>query len=244
MDGVETTLNSASDLGQTRINFNYSNYGTTTADFLDKGGRQHFAEGPHEDRWKRWLSVNPYCTDMQFQPLKAVFEDRHGNRRTAYWDIGIELLGSQLFFGEIKADRSFFRTEDMETVIRMSASALATESIPFLRLHGTDFDDISDATIKSVFDRRRTTFDVEGDVAPIIEAIDANGGSIHFEDAIEVLGRDEAEAEAKLCAMMCARHISIDLDFPLTAGSLVRRAPRQLGQGALRRFLARFVEAA
>lgn len=237
-------MSAAPGLGQTRINFNYGNHCTTSADFLDKSGRQHFSEGPHEDSWKRWLTVNPCCTDVQFQPVKADFEDQHGNRRTAYWDVGIELLGSILLFGEIKADRSFFATEDMDAVVRISVAALREENIAFVRLHGSDFDPISAETIKSVFDRRRTAFDNEADVVPLKDTIDASGGSIELADACSILGGHEAEAEAKLCAMMCARHISIDLDLPLTGGTLIRRAPSPMGHGALRRFLTRFSEAA
>lgn len=239
---VRTEFTAAPDLGQTRTNFSFNNHGTTTADFCDKAGRQHYGEGPHEANWRRWLRVNPYCTDVQFQPIKAVFIDEHGQERVAYWDVGVELLGSQLVFGEIKADRSFFDMPKVAVVVRLSVSALRDEGIAFARLHGTDFDDITIETIKGVFDRRRSTFDRPSHARSVIDAIDEAGGCIELGDAAAILGGHYTEAEAQLCAMMCARLIAIDLDLPLTGTTLVRRAPATNGEGALRRFLERFAK--
>ena len=237
---VQLELRSADDLGQVRKNFRYSNYGTTSADFCDKSGRQFFGEGPHEAAWKRWFRVNPNCTDVQFQPTEAIFTDEHGYERRAIWDVAIEILGRDLFFGEIKADRSFFGTRDIKLIGRLSTSALRREGIDFVRLHGCDFDDITLETIKYVFDRRRAAFHVESEANPLIHYIGQQGGVIDLRQAASFLGGSYYAAEAKICAMMNARLIAIDLAFPLCPASPVRQAPEAQGTGALRRFLERF----
>lgn len=235
-------LKAATDLGPTRINFSYNNHGSTSANFCEKPGRQQFCEGPHEVAWLRWASVNVYCTDFQFQPTKASFIDEHGNMVTAFWDVAFEFIDGTLAFAEIKADRSFFRVPSERLIIEASAATLRSHNIAFLRLHGTDFDPLIAQRIKHVFDRRRTIYDPEGDVERVLVAIENEGGALPLGRATEILGGGAAAAEAKLCAMMVARHVSIDLEQPLTPTSLVQSAPAATHPAALRRFLRQIAE--
>lgn len=237
-----TKMTAAPDLGQTRVNFSYDNYGSTTADFCDKSKRQYFGEGPHEDAWKRWLSVNTNVTDFQFQPLKADFLDDRGDKRTVFWDVAIELLGTAVIIGEIKADRRFFDIPKVDASLRLSVAALRDENIFFVRLLGTDFDDITRDTIKAVFDRRRTRYEPHLELRLVCEALEA--GTLTLGAAAGLMKIPYPEAEAKLCAMMCHRRLAIDLELPLTPDTVLRPAPAAHGEGALRRFLERCREPA
>jgi hypothetical protein len=231
-------LQVAPGLGQVRINFRYNNVFSTSADFCEKSARQQFCEEAHEKVWHRWAIVNPTCTDVQFQPVKAIFEDQAGNQICAYWDIALEFYDGTIAFGEIKPDETFFLDTKAAKMANASAMLLGVHGIPFVRLHGADFDDITRETIKEVFDYRRTDFDRVRDVEPVHNAIAASGHHINLGKAVELIGGHPTEAKAKLCAMMVKRHVALDLSRPLTADTHVELAPVAPTPGALRRFLA------
>lgn len=231
-------LQVATDLGPVRINFRYNNTFSTSADFCEKSHRQQFCEEAHEIAWHRWAVVNPYCTDVQFQPIKAIFEDAAGNQICVYWDIGLEFYDGSIVFGEIKADESFFLDTKAALIANVSAQALNAYGIAFVRLHGSDFDTITRETIKEIFDYRRTQFDTQRDLEPILEAIVRTGHPLSFGNAIELIGGHPSEAKAKLCAMMVKRYVALDLAHPLSQETSVSLAPEAKDPGALRRFLA------
>lgn len=235
---TKVTFEAAPDLGEARINFSYNNHFSTSTDFCEKAGRQQYCEGPHEASWRRWATVNPSCTDFQFQPLKVTFEDDAGNRSVCYWDIGFELADGSIAFGEIKADETFFLEGETRLFADAAADALSAHQIAFLRLHGTDFDEITSETIKRVFDQRRTSFDPASEASGIIAAIAASGGAIKMAEALKIIGGWQPEAEAKLCAMMVKKHIALGLEYPLTGDTIITLPPKPRDAGALRRFLA------
>ena len=232
------TLQAAADLGPVRVNFRYKNPFSTSADFCEKSGRQQFCEEAHELAWRRWAIVNVHCVDVQFQPIKVIFEDAGGKLLSAYWDVGFELVDGSIVFGEIKANESFFCDTKAAMMTNASAMALRAHGIVFARLHGSDFDDITRETIKEVFDYRRADFDAQRDLEPVLEAIDRDGHQISLGEASKLIGGHQNEAKAKLCAMMVKRHIALDLTHPLTKETSVRLAPEAKNPGALRRFLA------
>lgn len=230
-------LQAAPDLGPVRVNFRYNNTFSTSADFCEKSRRQQFCEEAHERAWARWAIVNPNCTDVQFQPVKAIFEDAGGKQHCSYWDVGLEFIDGSIIFGEIKPDETFFFKTRAAEMANASAKALRDHGIAFARLHGNDFDDITRATIKEVFDYRRTEFNPQADVEPVLEAIARGGNQISLRRAIELIGGHPSEAKAKLCAMMVKRYIALDLRHPLTEETIVQIAPSARNPGALRRFL-------
>lgn len=234
-------LAAAPDLGPVRVNFRYNNRFATSADFCEKSSRQQFCEEAHEIAWRRWAIVNVNCTDLQFQPIEATFVDTSGKRVSAFWDLALEFYDGSLTFAEIKADETFFLDPAIRRKADASASALSRHGYNFARLHGSDFDGITKETIKQVFDSRRTAFDVQQDLGPVINAVSAAGGQISMGMAVALIGGPRAQAEAKLCAMMVRRHIALDLAQPLTDCSLVTLAPEAIAPGQLRRFLSRFV---
>lgn len=240
VEPVKVRLWAAPDLGHTRINFNYRNVFETSASLDDKSARQQYCEGANEIFWRRWFVVNVNVTDFQFQPIKIVFIDEHGRERTAYWDVGIELVDGSILFGEIKANHAFFEVPETRIVVEGSAAALAPENIGFARLMGTDFDEITKRTIKDVFDGRLTSYS-EREVIATIAVIASEGGAVKLAHAVDVIAGHRHEARAKLCSMMTDRRIAIDLDLPLIDDhTMVRLPPKARNPGALRAFLARF----
>lgn len=231
-------LQAAADLGQVRVNFRYNNVFSTGADFCEKSARQQFCEEAHEIAWRRWAIVNPNCTDVQFQPVKAIFEDQVGNQICAFWDVGFEFYDGSIVFGEIKPDEAFFLDTKAVMMANASAMALSDRGVHFARLHGGDFDDITRETIKEVFDYRRTDFDRRRDLEPVLNAIAAAEHQITLGKAMELIGGHATQAKAKLCAMMVKRGITLDLSCPLTADTRVGAAPVAPASGSLRRFLA------
>jgi len=235
---IKVTFKVASDLGATRTNFRYNNTFSTSGDFCEKSARQQFCEEAHEIAWRRWAIVNPNCTDVQFQPVKAILEDQVGNQICAYWDVGFEFYDGSIVFGEIKPDETFFFDTKAALIANASAMALSTRGVHFARLHGTDFDDITRETIKEIFDYRRTEFDHCRDVEPVLNAIALAGQQITLGRASELIGGHTTEAKAKLCAMMVKRHVALNLTGPITSDTLLKLAPSATSRGALRRFLA------
>lgn len=239
---IEARLRADPNLGHTRINFNYGNVFETSAALCDKPGRQQYCEGANEIFWRRWLVVNVFVTDFQFQPIVAVFVDEHGRERTYYWDVGVEFVDGSIAFGEIKANRAFFNVAEIRLVVEGSAAALANEGIAFVRLLGTDFDEITKQTIKRVFDNQLTSYTAR-DVSAATDAIMAGHGSVTLGQAITAIGGHRWEAEAKLCSMMTDRRIMIDIDLPFTDDcTAVRLPPEAVNPGALRRFMAQFAD--
>ena len=242
MEPIEARFRADPDLGHTRINFNYGNVFETSAALCDKPGRQQYCEGSNEIFWRRWLVVNVFVTDFQFQPIEVVFVDEHGRERKYYWDVGVEFVDGSIAFGEIKANRTFFDTATIHLVVEGSAAVLANEGIAFVRLMGTDFDQITKQTIKRVFDSQLVSYS-EYELMSVTDAILTNRGSIGLGRAIDTIGGHRWDAEAKLCSMMTDRRIEIDIDLPLTLDhTKVRLAPEAVNPGALRSFLSRFAE--
>ena len=240
VEPVEAQLRADPDLGHTRINFNYGNVFETSAALCDKPGRQQYCEGANEIFWRRWLVVNVHIVDFQFQPIEVIFTDEQGRERTYYWDVGIEFVDGSIAFGEIKASHTFFHMPTTRVVVEGSAAVLAEEGVAFVRLMGTDFDEITMQTIKHVFDNQLASYS-ECELMSVTDAILTNRGSVGLGRAIDTIGGHRWDAEAKLCSMMTDRRIEIDIDLPLTLDQTkVRLAPEAVNPGALRFFLSRF----
>ncbi|MHB9879008.1 hypothetical protein ACSMXM_05010 [Pacificimonas sp. ICDLI1SI03] len=232
-------MRTAPDLGQVRIEFRYNKVYSTTADYSDKARRQQFHEGPHEANYHYWLSVNPHCSDFQFQPLEFTFTGEAGSVRYTP-DLAIELVTGEIVLAEIKASQAFFDQPEVRRLACEAETHLAQHGVLFARLKGDDFDRITLQTIMEVFVDRRAVYS-EHELTQVIEAIRRGGGDIKLDKAIHILGGPEREARAKLNSMMADRMLDVDVSLPFTHLTPVREALPPNCPGALRAFLAGFV---
>lgn len=228
-------------LGAVRINFRYAAFQSISAAHSHKAGRDQYFEGPHEAYGFRLHEIDPNFVDLQYQPLAVEWISSTGKTQRMTLDYGVETQDGRVIFGEDKASQDYF--DDPQIAVRLDlVESLLTGLGASLerRVAGGLTSAVQRRCVKDIFDARRTHFDVSA-VDRARALITADGGASPLGRVLEVLGAPPVVALEMARAMMHRRLLSMPIMSPPMPDTLVT-IPPPAQKGALRAFLARYVE--
>jgi len=234
-------LIAAPDAGAVRIGMTWRKFFVTSASFSRKAGRTMFFEGPHEPASYRLLEIGHRTTDLQFQPLVAVWEEDGRVFNRYYVDSVEERDDGSLVFRENKAHRAYFDDPAIdEKLSAFEAQITLYPNVRFEREVGTDLmDPLKWRIAKDIYDDRRLYYsDAQRDA--VRDLLTRESGIVPLAKVWEAIGGREADARRIANAMMVARLVGYRVDRkPARDTKAVLPRPPAI-PGRLRSFLASF----
>lgn len=237
---MRPSIIAASTLGAVRINFRYASFQSMAAAHSMKAGRDQYFEGPHETYGFRLHEVDPFCLDLQYQPITIEWYTTAGVRRHMTLDWAIETQDHRIVFGEDKATAEYFDDPDLKERLDFAQDFLERNGASLeRRVAGGLSTSLRRRIVKDIFDARRT--EVRADVAANVRAlVVADGGTSTLARVMETIGEHPALSLDIARAMMHRRLLSMPISSPPMPDTPVT-IPAPAKKGALRAFLAAHV---
>jgi len=197
----------------------------TFAFFSRKSGRTQTGESHYEFANAMEKEVDPNIVDFQLQGIQMGWS-ADGHDKT-YTPDAVTLDASGLItVEEVKASSSYFFDPEYRILMEAAASDLARLGIRFRKVSGEQMERARrrQANVARAFMDRSTAFGPRHvDAVENLFAVDRRQPLGRIEEA---LGVDLRIANMMVNAMLCARHLSYDLDRQLCADTVVTPAPR------------------
>jgi hypothetical protein len=190
-----------------------------------KSGRTQTGESHYEFANAMEKEVDPNIVDFQLQGIRMRWT-ADGEERT-YTPDAVTLDASGLItVEEVKASPSYFVDPEYRILMNAAASDLGRLGIRFRKVSGEEMERARrrQANVARAFMDRSTAFGSRHvDAVENLFAVDRRQPLGRIEEA---LGVDLRIANMMVNAMLCARHLSYDLDRQLCADTVVTPAPR------------------